>query len=416
MGSSSYLIGLGKRAKIASERLSRLEGAQRKRGLLLAAEYLEKLEHEVLPANALDLQRAGESGLSPTQIDRLQLNPARFASMVAGIREVAALKDVVGEVSSGYRLENGLSVQKVRVPLGIVAIIYENRPNVTSDAAALCIKSGNVAFLRGSSQAINSNRAIADVLRRGLAESDVPADALLLVEETSREGAVEFMQLDGYIDCLIPRGGRSLIESVREHATVPSVIDGDGNCHIYVDASADLEVASSIIRNAKVQRPGVCNAVESLLVHASVAESLLPMLDDGLPEVELRGDPATRRLIARAVDATEEDYATEFLDLILAVRVVDSLDDAIEHIARYSSGHSEAIITTDVPSAQRFTREVDAAAVLVNASTRFVDGGQLGLGAEIGISTQKLHARGPMGLEALTTLKFVIEGNGQIRA
>jgi glutamate-5-semialdehyde dehydrogenase len=330
---------------------------------------------------------------------------------------VAALADPVGEIVRGWVRPNGLRIRQTRVPLGVVGIIYENRPNVTSDAAGLCIKSGNVAFLRGSSGAIASNIAIASVLAEGFTKAGLPDDSVILVEDTSREAAVAFMRLRGVIDCLIPRGGPSLIASILEHATVPYVIDGDGNCHVYVDESADLDMATAIVRNAKVQRPSVCNAAESLLVHDAVAAAFLPRVAAALGEVELVGDAETRRLLPdRAVGAaTDDDYAQEFLALKLAVRVVPSLDAAIDHIARFGTGHSEAIITRDLGSADRFVREVDAAAVVVNASTRFVDGEEFGFGAEIGISTQKLHARGPMGLRELTTLKYVVEGDGQIR-
>jgi len=334
--------------------------------------------------------------------------------MAAGLRKVAALPDPVGEVTDGWVRPNGLRIRRVRVPLGVVGIIYENRPNVTSDAAALCIKSGNVAFLRGSSGAISSNVAIAGVLREGVAKAGLPEDAVVLVDDTSRESAVEFMRLRGAIDCLVPRGGPSLIASILEHATVPYVIDGDGNCHVYVDASADLDMALDIVVNAKVQRPSVCNAAESLLVHESIAAAFLPRAAAALDGVELVGDEASRALVPMGA-ATDDDYASEFLALKLAVRVVPSIDAAIDHISRFGTGHSEAIVTNDLRAATRFTSEVDAAAVLVNASTRFVDGEEFGFGAEIGISTQKLHARGPMGLRELTTLKYIVEGDGQIR-
>jgi glutamate-5-semialdehyde dehydrogenase len=313
---------------------------------------------------------------------------------------------------------NGLEIRQVRVPLGVVGIIYENRPNVTSDAAALCLKSGNAAFLRGSGAALRSNQAVASVLRDGYEKAGVPADALLLVEDTSRESAREFMRLRGVIDCLVPRGGPSLIEAVLEHATVPYVIDGDGNCHVYVDAAADLEMAAAIVVNGKTQRPSVCNATESLLVHQDVAGRFLPEVAAALGGVELRGDEATRAVLGdeRVGPASEDDYAREYLDLTLSVRVVAGIDEAIAHIRRYGSGHTEAIVTGDLAAAQRFQREVDAAAVVVNASTRFTDGEEFGFGAEIGISTQKLHARGPMGLRELTTTKYLVVGTGQIRA
>ena len=334
--------------------------------------------------------------------------------MAGGLRQVAALADPVGEVVDGWVRPNGLRIRRVRVPLGVVAIIYENRPNVTSDAAGLCIKSGNAAFLRGSSAAIESNRAIAGVLREGCAKEGLPEDSVVLVEDTTREGAVAFMRLRGYIDCLIPRGGASLIASILENATVPYVIDGDGNCHVYVDAAADVEMAVSIVRNAKMQRPSVCNAAESLLVHADVAADVLPLIAAALEGVELVGDARARALVPMG-EATEDDFGREFLDLKMSVAVVDGIDAAIEHIARYGTGHTEAIVTRDLDAATRFTRSVDAAAVVVNASTRFTDGEEFGFGAEIGISTQKLHARGPMGLRELTTVKYIVEGEGQIR-
>jgi glutamate-5-semialdehyde dehydrogenase len=330
---------------------------------------------------------------------------------------VAGLADPVGEITEGWTRPNGLRIAKVRVPLGVVAMIYENRPNVTSDAFGLCLKSGNAAFLRGSSGAVRSNVAIAGVLREALAKAGLPEDALVLVEDTSREAAVEFMRQRDHVDCLIPRGGPSLIRSILDNATVPYVIDGDGNCHVYVDAAADLAMAADIAVNAKTQRPSVCNAAETLLVHQDVAARFLPRVAEGLAGVELVGDHEARALLGadRVGEATEDDWAQEFLDLKLAVRVVPSLDAAIDHIARYGSGHSEAIVTRDLAAADRFTREVDAAAVLVNASTRFVDGEEFGFGAEIGISTQKLHARGPMGLRELTTEKYVVMGEGQTR-
>jgi len=385
--------------------------------LLAAADLLLDRHAEILAANAEDVAAAEAAGERSTVVDRLRLSDARLQSMAAGLRQVAGLADPVGEVTDGWVRPNGLQVQRVRVPLGVVAIIYENRPNVTSDAFGLCLKAGNAAFLRGSSGAIRSNIAIASALREGLAKAGLPHDSLVLVEDTRHEAAVEFMRLRESIDVLIPRGGPSLIRSILENATVPYVIDGDGNCHVYVDATADLAIAADIVENAKTQRPSVCNAAETLLVHRNVAATFLESVAPRLEGVELVGDELTQQILGDRVSAiaTDEDYATEFLDLKLAVRVVDTLDAAIAHITRYGSGHSEAIITSDVRAADRFCREVDAAAVLVNASTRFVDGEELGFGAEIGISTQKLHARGPMGLRELTTRKFVIRGDGQIR-
>jgi glutamate-5-semialdehyde dehydrogenase len=385
--------------------------------LVAAAELLVERTEDLLAANAEDVEREQANGVSATVVDRLRLTPARIEGMASGLRQVAGLADPVGEVTEGWTRPNGLRIRKVRVPLGVVAIIYENRPNVTSDAFALCLKSGNAAFLRGSSGAIRSNTAIAGVLREALAKAGLPEDALVLVEDTSREAAVAFMRQRDHVDCLIPRGGPSLIQSILDNATVPYVIDGDGNCHVYVDAAADLGMATDIVVNAKTQRPSVCNAAETVLVHEAVAEALLPPLAEALEGVELVGDDLARALLgeARVGEATEDDWANEFLALKLAVRVVPSIEAAIDHIARYGSGHSEAIVTRDLAAAERFTSEVDAAAVLVNASTRFVDGEEFGFGAEIGISTQKLHARGPMGLRELTTQKYVVHGEGQTR-
>ncbi len=407
---------LGHRAKAAARLLATLPSAARDGGLLAAADLLVARSSDVLDANGIDVERAESAGSPATVVDRLRLTPARVEAMANGLRQVASLPDPVGEIVDGWVRPNGLRIRRVRVPLGVVAIIYENRPNVTSDAAGLCVKSGNAAFLRGSSGAITSNTAIAAVLREGFAKAGLPADSLVLVEDTTREASVEFMRLRGLVDCLIPRGGPSLIRSILDNATVPYVIDGDGNCHVYVDAAADLDMAERIVVNAKTQRPSVCNAAETLLVHADVAPTFLPRVAAALDGVELRADERAAALIgAVAVPATESDWGTEFLDLVLAVGVVDSIGAAIDHIARHGSGHSEAIVTGDIAAANRFTSEVDAAAVLVNASTRFVDGEEFGFGAEIGISTQKLHARGPMGLRELTTLKYVVEGTGQTR-
>jgi glutamate-5-semialdehyde dehydrogenase len=412
---SGDISELGRRAKAASRVLAGASTAAKDAALATAADLLVERSDDILDANGADVARAERDGVTRTVVDRLRLNPARIEGMAGGLRKVAALEDPVGEVVGGSTRPNGLRITRVRVPLGVVAIIYENRPNVTSDAFGLCLKSGNAAFLRGSSGAIESNVAIARVLREALQKAGLPDDGLVLVEDTTYETAIEFMRLRESIDCLIPRGGPSLIRSILDHATVPYVIDGDGNCHVYVDASADLDMAAEIVVNAKTQRPSVCNAAESLLVHRAVAGELLPRLAPLLDSVELRGDETTRSLLPGAGIATDDDYATEFLDLTLAVRVVDSLDEAVEHITRFGSGHSEAIVTRDLEAADRFCREVDAAAVLVNASTRFVDGEEFGFGAEIGISTQKLHARGPMGLRELTTTKYVVHGSGHIR-
>jgi len=406
---------LGRRAKAASRVLATASTATKDDALRAAADLLVARAGELLSANAIDVARATDQGLTETVVDRLRLTAAKIEAMAAGLRQVAALADPVGEVLDGWVRPNGLRIRRVRVPLGVVAVIYENRPNVTSDAAGLCLKSGNAAFLRGSSGAIASNIAVSNVLRDAIGSAGLPADSVILVTDTSREAAVEFMQQRASIDCLIPRGGPSLIRSILEHATVPYVIDGDGNCHVYVDESADLDMALDIVVNAKTQRPSVCNAAESLLVHRAVAGRFLPELGEVLSEVELLGDADTRALISRAGVADDEAYATEFLDLTMSVRVVDSLDQAIEHVNQFGTGHSEAIVTRSLEAAERFTAEVDAAAVVVNASTRFVDGEEFGFGAEIGISTQKLHARGPMGLRELTTARYVVNGTGQIR-
>jgi glutamate-5-semialdehyde dehydrogenase len=395
--------------------LARASSAARDEALTRAADLLDEQAPLVVEANAADLARAAGAEADPTTLDRLRLDRGRVAAMARGLRQVAALPDPVGRVVDGWVRPNGLRVERVRVPLGVVGIIYENRPNVTSDAAGLCLKSGNAVLLRGSSSAITTNTAVTALLRQGVAKAGLPADAVTLVEDTSRASARDFMRLEGLIDCLIPRGGPSLVASVVENATVPYVLDGAGNCHVYVDRAADLSMAESIVVNAKTHRPGVCNSAETLLVHVGVAATFLPRLAAALPGVTLLGDAGTRAVLPTVGVATEEDFATEFLGPTLSVAVVDDLDGAIDHIARYGSGHSEAIVTGDLGAAGRFTAEVDAAAVLVNASTRFIDGEELGLGAEIGISTQKLHARGPMGVTELTSVKFVVTGDGQVR-
>jgi glutamate-5-semialdehyde dehydrogenase len=409
------MVELGQRSRRASRVLARTSSAVRNEALLFAAELLEQRLEGILAANAEDVAQADRAGADATTVDRLRLDGARVAAMAGGLRKVAALPDPVGQVVDGWVRPNGLSVRRVRVPLGVIGLIYENRPNVTSDAAGLCLKSGNAALLRGSSSALATNRTIAGALRDGLEKAALPADSVVLIEETSRASAVAFMQLEGIIDCLIPRGGPSLVASVRDHARVPFVIDGAGNCHVFVDRAADLGMAESIVVNAKTHRPGVCNSAETVLVHREVADAFLPRMAAALVGVTLVGDEATRSVLSGVGAASDEDFATEFLDLTLAVAVVDDLDGAIDHIARFGSGHSEAIVTADLAAANRFTTEVDAAAVLVNASTRFIDGEELGLGAEIGISTQKLHARGPMGLTELTSVKYVVTGDGQVR-
>jgi glutamate-5-semialdehyde dehydrogenase len=416
----SAVADLGRRARAASRVLATAPTEAKDAALRAAADLLVERTDDLLAANATDVERAEGEGVSPTVVDRLRIDPARVEGMAGGLRQVATLPDPVGEITEGWVRPNGLRIHKVRVPLGVVAIIYENRPNVTSDAFGLCLKSGNTAFLRGSSGAITSNIAIAGVLREALAKAGLPEDALVLVEDTSREAATSFMRQRAYVDCLIPRGGPSLIRSILDNATVPYVIDGDGNCHVYVDAAADLATAADIVVNAKTHRPSVCNAAETVLVHEDVAPEFLPAVATRLIDehgVDLVGDAGARRILGddRVGAATDDDWANEFLAPKLAVGVVPSIDAALAHIARHGSGHSEAIVTGDLAAADRFTREVDAAAVLVNASTRFVDGEEFGFGAEIGISTQKLHARGPMGLRELTTQKYVVHGDGQIR-
>jgi glutamate-5-semialdehyde dehydrogenase len=408
------LAQLGKRALGASREMASSRTAHKNEGLQAAAELLELRAPEILEANAADVDQAEERNASETELDRLGLSEDRVKKMADGLRTIAGLADPVGQIVDGGVRPNGLRVDRVRVPLGVVGVIYENRPNVTSDCAGLCLKAGNATMLRGSSSALRSNRAVVSCLREALSKAGLPQDAVVLVEQTDRESAVAFMQLEGVLDCLVPRGGASLLRVVRENATVPTVLDGDGNCHVYVDALADLEMASRIVVNAKTSRPGVCNAAETLLVHTDVADRFLPALARAMPEVQLLGDDRTMAIVD-AVAASEADYATEFLSLRMSVAVVEDIDAAIDHIARYGSGHSEAIVTRDLAAAEKFVQRVDAAAVVVNASTRFVDGGELGLGAEVGISTQKLHARGPMGLEALTCVKYVIRGEGHIR-
>ena len=414
-GSGSSIPDLARRAKIAAPALGLAGTTTKDAALRAAADRLEADVADILAANGDDLASGRAAGMAIGVLDRLHLDEGRVAGMASGLREVANLDDPVGRTTAEWTRPNGLHVSKVRVPLGVVAIIYENRPNVTSDAFGLCLKSGNVAFLRGSSGALASNRAIATSIRAALVDVGLPADALVLVEDGSREAAVEFMQQRDFVDCLIPRGGQSLIRSILDNATVPYVIDGDGNCHVYVDETADLTMATDIIVNAKTQRPSVCNAAESLVVHSAVAERFLPMAAASLVGVELVGDERARAVVPTMGEAVEVDWSTEYGGLKLSVRVVDDLDEAITHVNETGSGHSEAIVTTDEAAAARFTSEVDAAAVLVNASTRFVDGEEFGFGAEIGISTQKLHARGPMGLEQLTTEKYVVRGDGQTR-
>jgi glutamate-5-semialdehyde dehydrogenase len=411
------VVELGRRAKVAGRLLAGAPTPAKNGALLTAADLLAERASEIRAANDADLEAAKAAGMGDGPLDRLRLTDSRLEGMANGLRTVASLPDPIGEVLDGWRRPNGLEIVRTRVPLGVVAIIYENRPNVTSDAAGLCVKSGNAALLRGSSSALRSNIAVAQVLRDALAKHGLPEDAVILVEDTSYEAATEVMQLTDYVDCLIPRGGPALIQSIRDNAKVPVIIDGDGNCHVYVDAAADLDEALRIVVNAKTQRPSVCNAAESLVVHAAVADAFVPRVADLLRGrgVELVGDAAAQRLSPNIGAATDDDFHREFSDLKLSVAIAPDLDAAITHVNHYGTGHTEAILTRDLEAARRFTHEVDAAAVVVNASTRFTDGEEFGFGAEIGISTQKLHARGPMGLRELTTYKYVIWGEGQVR-
>ena len=408
---------LGRRAKAASRLLAGASTPAKNGVLVTAAELLLERAAEIRSANGADLEEARRGGMAEGPLDRLRLTDARLDGMADGLRTVAALPDPVGEVLDGWRRPNGLEIVRTRVPLGVIAIIYENRPNVTSDAAGLCLKSGNAAFLRGSSSALRSNIAITQVLRDALVKHGLPEDGVILIEDTAYETATEVMQLTDYVDCLIPRGGPALIRSILDNAKVPVIIDGDGNCHVYVDATADLDQALKIVLNAKTQRPSVCNAAESLVVHAAVADEFVARAADALHAqgVELVGDAEARRRSNHIGAATDDDFGREFGDLKISVAIAADLDAAIAHVNRYGTGHTEAILTRDLDAARRFAHEVDAAAVVVNASTRFTDGEEFGFGAEIGISTQKLHARGPMGLRELTTYKYVVWGEGQVR-
>ncbi len=409
---------MGQNAKRAARALACASTADKNKALLKMADALDANVQAILEANAKDVEAGAASGMKEGLIDRLKLTEARIEGLSQGIRDVAALPDPCGEIISGGIGHMGLEIKCVRVPLGVCGIICEARPNVTSDAAALCFKAGNACIIRGGSAAINSNLVITAILRKALEESGFDEDCVALVEDTSRETATELMRLNEYLDVLIPRGGAGLIQSVVQNSTVPVIETGVGNCHVYVDESADINMAANIIYNAKTSRPSVCNAIETILIHKNIATRVLPAITARLDEknVEIRGCEITQSILGeKVVPAENADYETEFLDYILACKVVDSLDDALDHIAKYSSGHSEAIITSDYNASRRFTSEVEAAAVYVNASTRFTDGGIFGLGAEIGISTQKLHARGPMGLKHLTSQKYIILGSGQIR-
>ncbi len=408
---------MGAKAKESARVLS-VAGSKKDLALNSIADALIEHKDEIIKANNIDIEYGKEIGLTPSLIDRLTLGEDRIKGMADGVRKVSSLPDPIGNVISGNTLPNGLTVTRVKVPLGVIGIIFEARPNVTADAASLCLKAGNAVILRGGKEAINSNKAIAKIMRDAVEKVGLPKDSIQLIEDTTRQSSTELMQLSDYLDVLIPRGGAGLIKAVVENSKVPVIETGVGNCHVYVDKYADIDMASEIIFNAKTSRPSVCNAIETILVHKDIAKDALPKIKEKLDtkNVQIRGCKTTKEILGDdIVDAEESDYYTEFLDYILACKVVDSIDEGIAHIAKYSSGHSECIITNDYARANKFKKEVDAAAVYVNASTRFTDGGEFGLGAEIGISTQKLHARGPMGINELTSSKFIVEGNGQIR-
>ena len=411
------LTEMGQRAKDAAAVLAKVSSEQKNKALLEAAKALRQSADTILAANAQDLKRGRENGMSEALLDRLMVNPARIDAMAEGLEQIVTLDDPIGEILSMKKRPNGLMIGQMRVPFGVIGIIYESRPNVTADAFGLCFKTGNAVILRGGSDAISSNTAIAEILRNALVSAGMPKDSIQLVTDTSHETAREMMRLNRYIDVLIPRGGARLIRTVVENSTVPVIETGTGNCHVYVDEFADLDMAVNIIVNAKTQRLGTCNTCESLVVHSKVAEEVIPKIAKALFEkdVEIRGDEEARKLVPQIHEASEEDWGREYLDRIISLKVVDSVDEAIAHINRYNTGHSEAIVTKDYEHAQQFLREVDAAAVYVNASTRFTDGFEFGFGAEIGIRTQKLHARGPLGLLALTSTKYIIYGDGQIR-
>lgn len=408
---------MGKNAKAAARTLA-VAGEKKNDALKAIAKALTDNADKIIAANKIDIENGIKNNLTSALLDRLKLDEKRIKGIADGVLEVAALPDPVGTVISGSTRPNGLKITKIRVPIGVIGIIYEARPNVTADAAVLCLKSGNAVILRGGKEAINSNKCIADIMRDAIESTGLDKNSVQLIEDTSRQSSVELMCLTEYLDVLIPRGGKGLIRAVVENAKVPVIETGAGNCHVYVDESADIDMAANIIFNAKTSRPSVCNAIETILVHEKIAEKALPVIKARLDEknVELRGCEKTRAILGDCVvPAIESDWETEYGDYILAVKVVPSFEDAVAHITKYSSGHSECIVTSDYKKAQRFKDEIDAAAVYVNASTRFTDGGMFGLGAEIGISTQKLHARGPMGLNELTSMKFIIEGDGQIR-
>ena len=407
----------GKKAKQTLTFMSQVTTKQKNNALGIIADMLEENIDKILSANNVDIENGRQNGLNDGLIDRLMLNADRIKAMADGARQVASLPDPCGKVLSEYKKDNGLLIKKVTVPLGVIGIIFEARPNVTVDAAALCLKSGNAVILRGGKEAINSNTALADIMREALAKAGFPQDVIQLVGDTSRQSSNDMMHMNEYLDCLIPRGGKGLIKAVVENSTVPVIETGSGNCHIYVDESADINMAAEIIFNAKTQRISVCNACESLVINSKIIDKALPIIAKKLKEkdVEIRGDERAQKACSLVVPATDEDFATEYLDYIISVKTVDTVDEAIAHINANSTGHSEAIITENTENAEKFLKCIDSSSVYVNASTRFTDGAEFGLGAEIGISTQKLHARGPMGLEQLTSTKYLIYGDGQVR-
>lgn len=407
----------GKKAKQTLTFMSQVTTEQKNNALGIIADMLEENIEKIVSANNVDIENGRQNGLNDGLIDRLMLNADRIKAMADGARQVASLPDPCGRVLSEYKKDNGLDIKKITVPLGVIGIIFEARPNVTVDAAALCLKSGNAVILRGGKEAINSNTALADIMREALVKAGFPQDVIQLVGDTSRQSSNDMMHMNEYLDCLIPRGGKGLIKAVVENSTVPVIETGSGNCHIYVDESADINMAANIIFNAKTQRISVCNACESLVINSKIIDKALPVIAKKLKEkdVEIRGDERAQKACSLVVPATEEDFATEYLDYIISVKTVDTVDEAIAHINANSTGHSEAIITQNTENAEKFLKCIDSSSVYVNASTRFTDGAEFGLGAEIGISTQKLHARGPMGLEQLTSTKYLIYGDGQVR-
>ena len=414
----NYIEQLGQNAKAAKSEIATCSTSEKNEALLEIAKQLRECCGEILESNSLDLENAKNAGMSVSMQDRLALDEKRINAIANACENLTKLQDPVGEIDGGSVRPNGMKITKVRVPMGVIGIIYEARPNVTVDAAALCLKSGNAVILRGGKEAFNSNKKLVEIMRKAVSNVGFSPDVIQFVEDTSREVATQMMKANGYIDVLIPRGGAGLIRSVIENATVPVIETGTGNCHIYIDETADIDMAVSITDNGKTQRPSVCNALESCLVHKNVAEKFLPAMKAKLDEhkVEIRGCERTAEILGNCVKlATDEDYNTEFLDYIISVKVVESVDEAISHIQKYSTGHSECIVTNSLENSEKFKKMIDSAAVYVNCSTRFTDGEEFGLGAEIGISTQKLHARGPMGLRELTTIKYLIDGNGQIR-